>query len=426
MASLEMAMHMAMFEDGVGWMTRDKGSGSVYQNAKGQWVASLEAGWTRSGARRRRTRIAATKREALVKLQAMRREDAPEEGVREATTVKSYSVGWLERQELRLRPESLGVSKAAIKVAIESIGHKRLSHLTPADIRAFDKAALDGREVATAARYRGPLVKLLRDARLDGHAVPERVFDVETLPPGEGREEIPLEHATMILAAAAARPDQSRWAAAMLNGLRPAEALGLTWDRVDLDARTLDVTWQLKSLRYKVKGDRTSGFRVPLSYEVRRLVDTYHLVRPKTSAGKRIIPMVPWLAESLRAWRQATPLSPYGLVWPRYNGRPQTAAEDRQAWKEIVEKAKTGAYDLYSCRHTTATVLRQARVSDEVITAIVGHSTILSTRAYIHVRQEPLREALDAVADRLGLTLPIEPDAAALDAPAAPVSPAAT
>mgnify|MGYP003610934381 CR=1 FL=1 len=55
---------------------------------------------------------------------------------------------------------------------------------------------------------------MLRDARLEGHSVPERIFDVQTPGLGESsRDEIPLHHALDILDAAASRPDASRWAA---------------------------------------------------------------------------------------------------------------------------------------------------------------------------------------------------------------------
>lgn len=44
-----------------------------------------------------------------------------------------------------------------------------------------------------------------------------------------------LPDAMAVLRAASGRPDASRWAAALLQGLRPGEANGLTWEMVDLD-----------------------------------------------------------------------------------------------------------------------------------------------------------------------------------------------
>src|SRR5690606_40016384 len=73
----------------------------------------------------------------------------------------------------------------------------------------------------------------------------------------------------LILATATPRPDVSRWIAALLQGMRPAECRGLTWDAVDLDSGSIDVSWQMKPLPYKIPRDRASGFRVPTSEERR-------------------------------------------------------------------------------------------------------------------------------------------------------------
>jgi len=385
---------------------RAPGTGSVVTRKDGRLVLCIEAGWNRQGVRRQIRRVTPSgtaRREADRMLLRLLRDTNPETTA-SPTTVKSYADTWLPRVAEHLRPSSLMVTHAAIRWILPAIGHRRLDKLTPGDIRAVSKAILDaGLSPASAGRYRGVLAKMLKDARLDGHNVPAVVSDVEGVPLGEStRGAIPTDHAILILDASSQRPDRSRWAAALLNGMRPAEVLGLTWDRVDLEQGVLDVSWQLQALPYRVARDRRSGFKVPVAYVAHQLEGRWHLVRPKTVSGERYIPMVPWLVDSLRAWRDVAPASPHGLVWSN-QGHPVDPKDDRDMWRAICAAAGVRAYDLYACRHTTATLLREAGVTDEVITAIVGHASIGSTRAYIHVRQEPLRAALTAVADRLGI-----------------------
>ena len=61
-------------------------------------------------------------------------------------------------------------------------------------------------------------------------------------------------------------------------------------------------------------------------------------------------------------------------------------------------------YLLHEARHTTATLLLEAGVDTAIITAILGHSSIVTTRGYQHASQALARRALDDVAARLGLT----------------------
>jgi integrase len=385
---------------------RAPGTGSVVTRKDGRLVLCIEAGWNRQGVRRQIRRVTPTgtmRREADKMLLRLLREANPETAA-SPTTVKSYADTWLPRVAEHLRPSSLMVTRAAVRWIVPAIGTRRLDKLTPGDIRAVSKAILAaGLSPATAGRYRGVLAKMLKDARLDGHNVPAVVSDVEGVPLGEStRGAIPTDHAILILAASSERPDRSRWAAALLQGMRPAEVLGLTWDRVDLEQGVLDVSWQLQALPYRIARDRRSGFKVPIGFVARQVEGRWHLVRPKTSAGERFLPMSPWLVETLREWQQIAPVSPYGLVWSN-EGHPVDPKDDRAMWRDICLAAEVPAYDLYSCRHTTATLLREWGALDEVMIAIAGHSSINSTRTYIEVRQEPLRAALTAVADRLGI-----------------------
>jgi integrase len=330
-------------------------------------------------------------------------------------TVRTWAEKWLDITQAKLRPTTWATNRSAVRVwIVPTIGHKRLDTLTPADVRAVTRAMITaGRTPATAHRGQAVLERMLRDAIVEGHAVPQRALMVEG--PGAGehdRDAIPLVDVHDLLAVISARPDASRWVAALLQGMRPAECLGLTWSCVDLAAGTVDVSWQLKSLPYNRAHDRSSGFRVPVGYVARQLDGALHLVRPKTLKGRRIIPLVPWMTAALTTWRAVCPASPHDLVWPRADGRPQTDAADRAAWVALQDAAQVARVDgthgrryaLYECRHTTATVLREGGEDDQTITAIMGHASILSTRAYLHTSSTKTRAALDEYAGRLGLT----------------------
>lgn len=379
----------------------------------GRWYASIEAGWTRNGNRRRATVSAGTEVACKARLKEKQRQLAKGEGVAESNrkTVKAWADEWLKIVVTELGPGSYNATRGAVKNwIIPTIGHRRLDILTPADRRAVAQAQRDaGRSSSTARRTDSDLTKMLKAALVEGYSVPGRVFAADApVMAANDREDIPIDEALDILREASCLPHGSRWAVALLQGMRQAECLGLTWPEVDFDAGTLVVDWQLKPLPYLDKKDRSKGFRIPDGYEARHLEGAHHLVRPKSQAGRRVIPLVPWALDALMHWREVAPPSPHGLVWPGVDGSPADVKDDAEEWKALQGTAGVGHragryYDGHEARHTTATLLMELNVDDAVVTAIMGHSKITTTRAYKHARVEHARTALAQVAERLQL-----------------------
>lgn len=397
---------------------RRKGTGSIYQNSRGQWVATIEAGWTERGTRRRRTLKARTKSEVQDRLAEARKviaAEGPAARVCNGPSVKLWTDRWLEERQRVVRPGTFVSDRSAVtRWIVPAIGNIRLEALVPGDIRKIsatqEKAGI---ALATMQRTHAVLGKVLTDAVAEGYRVPQRVREMSG--PGIGlsrRQPLSVEDAMKILAVASKRPDVSRWVAALVSGLRPAEALGLTWEMVDFQAETLTLAWQLKALPYVEFREPTSGFRVPRGFECRQLQGAYHLVRPKTRAGIRVVPLVPWLTEALSSWVERVPASPHGLVWPGRDGAPRSAEADRKDWYEIVAEAgaKVVLPDgssrrplLYEARHTAATLLLANGVDETTIKAVLGHSSVLSTRSYLHTDTTRARAALAASAEMVGL-----------------------
>ncbi|MFT8396229.1 tyrosine-type recombinase/integrase [Propionibacterium sp.] len=397
---------------------RSKGTGSVYRNSRGQWVASIEAGWTERGTRRRITVKARTEtavRVRLIEVQNRVAAEGPAAQTCGSITVKRWADRWLEQRQRIVRPGTYVSDRSGIRRwIVPAIGHLRLEALVPADIRKITAIQEDaGLALATMQRTHAVLGKILSDAVAEGYRVPQRAREAGS--PGIGsspRQPLSAEAAAKILAVAATRPDASRWVAALVEGLRPAEALGLTWDMVDLQAETMTLAWQLKALPYVELREPGSGFRVPRGFESRHIHGAYHLVRPKTRAGSRVIPLVPWLVEALSSWADCAPSSPCGLVWPRDDGTPQSAEQDRRQWYEIAKEAgiEVTLPDgtsrrplLYEARHTAATLLLANGIDETTIKAVLGHSSVLSTQSYLHTDRTRTRAALAASAEKVGL-----------------------
>lgn len=388
---------------------RPKGSGGISQRADGLWVARVDAGWTPQGTRRRLTVSSKSKAECQSKLRALQRKiasgDTPAAGSARVT-VKSWSTTWLPMHATKVRPTTYTTDAGALrKWVIPTVGHRRLADLTPADTRAL-RAAITGagRSTTTALHAHKLLIKMLRDAVVEGHTVPQQVFAApRPAKATNDRAAIPQDQALRILAVAIARPDGPRWVAALLQGMRQGEALGLRWSAVDLEAQTVNISWQLQHLS---DGPRPDGWEdVPLT-------GSAYLTRPKTEQGKRVVPLVPWMTTALRAAQEAWTPNPWDLIWPGPDGLPQRPEDDRAIWHGIqaeagVKHPSGRAWHVHECRHTVVSMLSASGVDRSVVEKIVGHARLVES--YLHVGQEQTRQALDGLAVRLALTAAPEP-----------------
>ncbi|WP_251305899.1 tyrosine-type recombinase/integrase [Georgenia satyanarayanai] len=137
-----------------------------------------------------------------------------------------------------------------------------------------------------------------------------------------------------------------------------------------------------------------------------------HLIRPKSRAGWRTLPLPPGLAELVAqrvdaAGREA---NQHGLLFTRsaedgpLTGRPIEPKSDTEAWGEVAKRAGiTRAGTLHEARHTTATLLQSLGVEESLRVEILGHSSITTTRNYQHADIRLRSSALGKLASTLGL-----------------------
>lgn len=393
------------------------GHGTVYQLPNGKWIGTFDHGVTASGNRRRVKVTADTETTAWTKLRKRERELKAGTGtVGQRVTVKTWAETYLAMRVRDLSPKAYRAAESPIrKWVVPTIGHKRLAQLTPADIRAVHDACRKAdRQPADVHRA---LHTMLEAAVGEGHPVGLPALKVKApVAPKSDRMAMSVDEGLACLKAAAEMPHGSRWLFTLLYGQRQGECLGLTWDAIDSAGKPgapfgeAIIEWQLQSLPYDGDGrkDKSGGFRVPDGHESIHLVDAYHLVRPKSRSGYRVAPLLEPVRDALLAWRDVAPENPWGLVWPRPNGRPMRHEDDRAEWKAL----QTGAgvshpagrpYHVHECRNFAATMLLDAEVPEHVITDLLGHSALAQSLKYRTRRREPLLEAMQRVGERLQL-----------------------
>lgn len=412
---------------------RMPGDGSVYQRADGRWAATLEVpgGITR----RRKTVYGRTQREALQRLAEARRNLEQGDHSTASLTVEKWLRYWLDEiAEPNVKPRTAATYRSYVEQhLIPALGRRRLDKLAPQQIREMHRAVeATGASATTVLHAHRILSTALTAAVRDGKVL-RNVAELVPAPrrAPSTRKGLTAGHAKDVLRIAG-RDDArlaSRWLFAFLTGTRQGEALGLRWDRLDLDRGVADIAWTLQRIPYRHGcGDRSkSGWpcgrkgadrcpnrrlNVPRGLEHEVIDGNLALVRPKTKSSSRIIP----LAEPLRLAliqrraqyeqeRAAYPVD-HRLVWTRgaKDGRPLEPRRDYESWLALLDAAGAPRATLHETRHTTATLLLEAGLDAHVIAAMLGHSDVITTRGYQHVSDALTR----AAADRLGGMLALD------------------
>jgi integrase len=170
------------------------------------------------------------------------------------------------------------------------------------------------------------------------------------------------------------------------TGLRRAEAAGLTWSTVDLDAVIIVVDKQL---------DYSASHQPAWA--------------PTKNSKIRRVPITDTLAGELRAHRatQVTPLTRDGLVFVRDDGTVWPRVTLADAWRRAARLMADGGTPLpagargwHTLRHTCASRLLQNGVPPADVAAFIGDTVEVLLTTYTHVidrdvAEQRIRAALD-------------------------------
>jgi integrase len=166
-----------------------------------------------------------------------------------------------------------------------------------------------------------------------------------------------------------------------LNGLRPAEARGLTWENViDLNGK---------------KGIPRVIIRTELEYAG----GTLKLIPVKTDVPRTVV-LTPEAAAALSAWkktynglqRRATWKPREGmenLVLTADDGKPLTQQKDSRRWNDLITEAQSTYkekiyWTLEYNRHIVITLLRDHQVDAGMVSAIMGNTITVQNQSYYH------------------------------------------
>ena len=144
---------------------------------------------------------------------------------------------------------------------------------------------------------------------------------------------------------------------ALQTGMRQGEILGLKWEHLDFDQKTI------------------------------------YVAHTKTGRPRKV-PMSTPVEVELRSLKQDAPRDAYVFGYPRTGMK---AVKLRHAWERACAKAEIFGIRFHDLRHTFATRLRAKGVHEMDIMSLLGHTTLQMTTRYTHAMPQSLRTAVDAL-----------------------------
>ena len=171
---------------------------------------------------------------------------------------------------------------------------------------------------------------------------------------------------------------------ALICGLRQGESLGLTWDAVDLEARTIKVSRQVQII---------NGVQVFTDLKTEKSSRLIALTEETTAALRGHYSLIGQLKQRAEAsWMENN------LVFPDGFGNFRSPKTDYAEWKKALKLCGIASKRLHDARHTAATLMYSQGVGIETISRALGHSTsAITSKLYVHNSVEPQKVAAEVM-----------------------------
>ena len=208
-----------------------------------------------------------------------------------------------------------------------------------------------------------------------------------------------IEEESKFLEVAKRSHNYYQYALILETGLRTGEMIGLTWDAIDLEKRTLTVNKTLE-FRHGQKYWRAGPPKTAQSYRTIALTGRAYDILKELEAKRQARKESPLLDETLeyidRRSGSVSKLVMRDLVFINWRtGEPnKNSSYDTHLYK-LCDEAGIKHFCMHALRHTYATRAIESGMQPKVLQKLLGHASIKTTMdRYVHVTDASIDKAV--------------------------------
>ncbi len=319
------------------------------------------------------------------------------------TTVDEWFEYWIENIVGDLAPNTLRNYRERYTINIQPvIGKMAIANVKPMHCK---KVLLQMDEAYAGSTIRQTYITmgtLLKAALMNDLIIKHPMNGVRYTKPVRAKDDIKFltrEEQKIFLNQAKRSHNYKQYALILETGLRTGELIGLTWDAIDFEKRTLTVN---KTLEYRHKQGywRAGPPKTPESYRTIPLTNRAYEILKALWDNRKHRKSSPLLSETLeyidRRTGTTSTLVMSNLVFINWRtGEPaKNSSYDTHLYK-LCDEAEIKRFFMHALRHTYATRAIEAGMQPKVLQKLLGHSSIKTTMdRYVHVTTDSMDQAI--------------------------------